>query len=77
MWIVLIIFILFMCFILPDVILPMLGIIIGGGILLFVINIIIEEFKDKKRREKNLYLKKDAIITRAKARIIGMIRRQS
>lgn len=51
MWIVLIIFIVFMCFILPDVILPMLGIIIGGGILLFVINIVIEEIKDKKRRK--------------------------
>lgn len=53
MWIVLIIWIVFFCFLLPDLMFPLLGIMIGGGILLFVIKIVIEGIKDKKERRQS------------------------
>ena len=53
MWIALIIFILLICFVLPDIMLPLLGFIIGGGILLFIIGILIDELKSKKNHKRN------------------------
>lgn len=53
MWVVLIIFTVFVCFLLPDVMLPLIGIIIGGGILYFLASILIEKYKDKKQSKKN------------------------
>lgn len=52
MWIVLLILIVFFCFLLPDTILPMLGIILGGGIIIFFIRLAIEEYTDRKMRKK-------------------------
>ncbi len=53
MWVALVIFILLICFILPDVMLPLLGFIVGGGILLFIIGIVMDEIKNKKKRKLN------------------------